>query len=106
MFILESDRLELDSKFREILGTENVYFQPPSSKKMQYDCIRYERSKINTTRADNSHYLLKDRYTVTLMYRDPDSNLPYEILKSFKYISHDTHFTKDNLHHDVFTIYY
>lgn len=106
MFILESDRLKLDQEFREILGTGNVYFQPPSSEKMRYDCIRYERSYIKSTYANNAVYSLKDRYTVTLMYRDPDSDLPYKLLKHFKFISHDTHFTKDNLHHDVFTLYY
>lgn len=106
MFILESDRLKLDEEFREILGTGNVYFQPPSSEKMKYDCIRYERSKIRARYANNYVYNHKDCYTVTLMYRDPDSELPHTILKHFKLISHDTHFTKDNLHHDVFTLYY
>ena len=104
--MLASDRLKLHEEFCEILGSRNVYFQPPSSKKMQYDCIRYERSKISPAYANNKIYRLKDCYTVTLMYRDPDSELPHKILKSFSLISHDTHFTKDNLHHDVFTLYY
>ena len=106
MFILARDRLELDAEFREILGTGNVYFQPPSNKKMQYDCIRYERSKIGPAYADNKMYKINDCYTVILIYRDPDSPLPHELLQHFQMISHDTHYTKDNLHHDVFTLYY
>ena len=98
-------RLTLSAKFRALLKSNNVYFQPPESKKMVYPCIRYERAKIPVTKADNLNYLAHTNYTVILITTDPDSDLPYQILDEFKgQISHLQHYVKDNLIHDVYTL--
>jgi len=99
-------RLQLHEKLCEILGTRNVYFQPPSSVKLQYDCIIYKISSRNDIRADDRQYRNLIRYEVTVIYRDPDSEIPEILLNSFSRISSDRHFTVDNLHHDIFTLYY
>lgn len=101
-----ASRLKLQSELEELLGSRNVYFQPPESKKLQYDCIVYHRSKIDTRKADNRSYTMLDRYDLTLIYRNPDSELPKKILEHFQYCSHTSFFTVDNLNHDVFTLYY
>jgi len=98
-------RLELQRLLEEILGSKNVYFQPPANFQMKYDCIRYERKKIDTVHADNTSYQLHDRYQLILIYRNPDSELPKRIA-ALPMCSHDRHYTADNLHHDVFTLYY
>ena len=36
-----SKRVDLGNKLKEILGSNNVYFQPPDNLKMVYPCIRY-----------------------------------------------------------------
>ena len=36
-----SKRIDLGNKLKEILGSSNVYFQPPDNLKMVYPCIRY-----------------------------------------------------------------
>lgn len=99
-----ANRLNLDEKFREILGTGNVYFNPPESVKMKYDAIRYSRKKIENKFANNSVYTQNDCYEVIAIYRDPDSSLPNKIAQ-LPMCSHDRQYVADNLIHDVFTIY-
>lgn len=99
-------RLQLHEKFCEILGTRNVYFQPPKSVKLNYDCIVYKVSNRNDLRADNKRYRNFICYEVTLIYRNPDSTIPNTIMDSFDHVIHNNTFVVDNLHHDVFSIYY
>jgi hypothetical protein len=100
-----ASRLELHEKLCEILGSRNVYFQPPSSDKMRYDAIRYSRKNIKNTHANNSVYNQRDCYELIVIYKDPDSDIPRKILK-LPLCSFDRHYTADNLNHDVFTLYY
>lgn len=99
------DWRELRALLVEILGSENVYYQPPSKEKLHYPAIIFERSDMGKINADNKLYLQNNRYTVT--YIDPlqTDRVPYALL-AIRGSSHDRHFTSDNLHHDVFTIYF
>lgn len=99
-------RLQLHEKLCTTLGTRNVYFQPPASVKLNYDCIIYEVSRRNDLMADDKQYRNYIRYQVVLVYRDPDSDLPEKIMEEFPYCYHERHYTVDNLHHDVFLIYF
>lgn len=99
-------RLELQTELEELLGSENVYYQPPESQKLIYDCIVYQKRDIRTNNADDMKYLSNNRYELTLIYRNPDSNLSENVLRHFQYSSFERHFTSDNLNHDVITIYY
>ena len=72
---------------------------------MEYDCIVYERKLIKPTFANNQPYLLHDCYQVTLIYGNPDSDLPKKVAL-LPMCVHERHFTADNLHHDVFTLYF
>lgn len=99
-------RLNLQTELEELLGSRKVYFQPPESKKISYDCIVYNRKDIWNRHADNNNYVLTDCYELTFIYRDPDNNLTHDILEHFQYSSFNRHFTSDNLNHDVITIYY
>ena len=98
-------RTDLQLLLRTILGDKYVYFQPPSTVKMTYPCIVYERSKIEGEHADNLVYQTKVQYTVTAIYTDPDSTLPFDLAK-IPTAKHSGHFVSDNLYHDVFTIFY
>lgn len=99
-----ASRLKLHSRFVEILGNNNVYFNPPESVKMQYDAIRYVRKKIDNTHANNAVYKQDYCYEVTAIYRDPDSDLPIKLSQLPK-CSHDRQYKSENLIHDVFTIF-
>ena len=89
----------------ELLGSRNVYFDPPSSVQMKYDAIVYHRKKIDNTHANNSVYTQRNCYELVAIYEDPDSGLPLK-LSALPMCTHDRHYKADNLNHDVFTIYY
>jgi len=98
-------RLALHDILISVLGSHNVYFQPPASKSMSYPCIVYNREKIEAKYANNSIYNFKVRYSLTLIDPNPDSIINEKILK-LPLCSFDRHYASDNLNHDVYNIYY
>lgn len=98
-------RLELHEKLCEILGSRNVYFQPPESLKMVYPCIRYQRDKNDVLHADNVKYQKRGIYTITVIDKNPDSDIPDKI-EDLLYCSSDRNYTADNLNHFVYKIYF
>ena len=105
MMTMEQNRLQLHEELCEILGTRHVYFQPPESTKMVYPAIVYSRDNINDTPANNDAYIRKYVYQITIIDKDPTSDL-VEKIANLKYCSFERHFTKDNLNHDIFRIFY
>lgn len=99
-------RLNLHEELRAILGTLNVYFQPPASVQMKYPCIRYSKATPNIKRANDKIYTNTDRYEVTVIDSDPDSEIPDKILNHFPMCSWDRAYTANNLNHTVLTLYY
>lgn len=99
-------RLELHEKFCELLGTRNVYFQPPSSVKMSYPAIVYNLSGTRPKRADNDLYLLRKRYSITVIDKDPDADWETRIPNAFEYCSFDRPYAADNLNHWQFSLYW
>lgn len=98
-------REDLHEILCNILGSKNVYFQPPESLLLEYPCIEYELSYIRMIRADNGIYKASKEYTVTIIDEDPDSEIKDRML-SLPYCKYDRHFVSDNLNHDVFRLYY
>lgn len=98
-------RLELQNKLEEILGSKNVYYQPPESLKMNYPAIRYSKDGIDSTKADDINYLNHKRYEIIVIDRRPDNSVIDELLK-LPMCSYDRPYVSDNLHHDVLTLYY
>lgn len=98
------NRLDLQTKFEEILGSRNVYFQPPASVKMQYPAIVYSLKNIEKNFANNLSYIVTPGYEVILIDKNPDSVYIEKILE-LPYCGFDRHYTSDNLNHFVFTIY-
>lgn len=100
-------REALQTLFEELLGSRNVYFQPPESVKLKYPCIVYERSDVRTSSANNHIYLNHKQYTVTYIDEDPDSEIPDKLLElPYCSLNPGGHFISDNLNHDVFTLYF
>lgn len=100
-----ADRLELHSVLQELLGSSNVYYQPPESIKMQYDAIRYSKKTIDSKYANDRKYSMIDCYEAIVISRLPDNPVIKKLL-SLPYCSYDRHYVADNLHHDVLTIYW
>ena len=100
------NRIELHNKLCELLGSDNVYFQPPENVKLKYDCIVYHKADVVTRHANNKMYQHMRRYEVTIIYKDPDNDIAKKLLEHFMYSGFERHFTSDNLNHDVLSIYY
>lgn len=97
------NRLKLQSMLEEALGSPNVYFQPMENLKMEYPCIRYEHSGVDTKFADDCPYIRKNKYTVMLIAKDPEK--VDEVLASLSFFNFSRHYTAGNLNHDVFDVY-
>ena len=98
-------RLQLQSLLESILGSSNVYFQPPANVQMKYPCIVYSRDAADTKFANNNPYRYTKRYQVTVIDRDPDSGIPDKIAV-LPGSTFNRFFTADNLNHDVFTLFF
>lgn len=99
----ETRRLKLQTLLEEILGSRNVYFQPPASISLKYPCIVYSFDDETNLHANGGTYLTRDKYTITLITKEhmPDSLM--SSLHSMPYTRFDRHYTADNLHHFVYT---
>ena len=96
-------RVELQELLKEYCDT--VYFQPPSSIRINYPCIVYNRSTDYINRANDKLYMKEKLYRVTVMDKNPDSDiadrlqeLPWAVIISRDVI--------DNIYHTTLNIYY
>lgn len=96
---------ELQATFEELLGSRNVYYNPPASVRMSYPAIVFERNNIVNQFANNSVYKQASRYSVTVITDDPDDPIIDKISK-LPTCSFDRSFVSGNLHHNVFTLYH
>ena len=96
-------REELQTLLKDLIGSGEVYNQPPS--KLSYPCILYEHSNSDTKSADNYPYIYQKRWTISYIDRDPDSPIPDKIAK-LQACVFDRHYIADNLHHFVFVMYF
>ncbi len=84
---------------------DHVYFQPPANVTMAYPAIRYERARIDNLSANNNVYKQDVAYTVTVIDKDPDSEIVRKV-SQLPLCRFNRHYTADNLNHDVFLIYF
>ena len=98
-------RILLHGELVAVLGSSNVYFQPPESLALKYPCIVYSLENKAGTYANNKLYFNRSRYKVTIIDKNPDSALP-NAMNKFSLCSFDRSYTADNLNHTVFTLYY
>ena len=104
-------RYELQSVLEDVMSDfvddpENrVHFQPPTGYMLTYPCIIYELNNIDTIYANDKPYHSCKSYTITVIDRNPDSEIPDEIgrLKTSKF---NRHYINDNLHHFSYNIYF
>lgn len=100
-----ASRLDLQNKLEELLGSRNVYYQPPESLKMNYPAIVYSKNTIDTRKANDSTYLRRTRYDIVVISKLPDNPVIDKLLE-LPYCSYDRQYKSDNLNHDSLTLYY
>lgn len=100
-----ASRVDLQNKLVEILGSKQVYYQPPASTKIEYTAIVYSRSNIESRYANDAKYSMKNKYELIVISKRPDDPVIIKLLE-LPYCSHDRQYKSDNLYHDSLTLYY
>lgn len=72
---------------------------------MVYPCIVYKLDDENRQHADNNVYRRVKRYQVTVIDRDPDSEIPDQV-GNLPMCAFDRFFTTDNLNHFVYQLFF
>lgn len=102
--MIKTNREELHNLLLKCCDT--VYFQPPASVKMQYPCIIYTRKSIPTDKANNQIYIKDRLYQLTIIDKNPDSEIPTAVLSQFGTIGVENEFVTDNLYHTIMNLKY
>lgn len=100
-----SERLKVHEFLETIAGNKNVYYQPPETVKMKYPAIVYFTDNINKRYADDGSYLLRKMYGITVIDKDPESEIADKLMILPK-CRFERHYVSSNLHHFVFTLYF
>lgn len=100
-----SKRLELHAELTNIQGLAAAYFNPPESVKMTYPCIRYSLTGERVKFASNGRHFVRDRYSLLLIDRDPDSPIA-DAFREFPYCEFERMYTADGLFHFQFNLFY
>ena len=99
-------RVDIQEKFKFLLGSNNVYYQPPANLRMKYPAIVYSLDGLDVKRFDNTRLINKNCFSVTHIYRNESENLVETMLKNFEYISFDNRSIVDGIYNDHYTIYW
>lgn len=99
-----ASRIELQNLLEKLLDSREVYYQSPGNN-MNYPAIKYSKSNIQTSYADDKKYSNMTRYEIIVIDRLPDNPVINDIL-DLSYSSFDRHYKADNLNHDVITLYW
>ena len=100
-----ASRLELQNKLEELLGSRNVYYQPPETVKMEYPAIRYSKKKPDRKHANNKVYMKTNCYEIIVISRKPDDPV-IDKIEGLPLCEWNNRYKADNLNHDVLTLYY
>lgn len=98
-------REEFQEKLSSIPGVRKAYYNAPTNIRMEYPCIRYSIASKKVKFACNGRFVIRDRYTLTLIDRNPESPI-LQALEEIPYYSFDRMYSADGLYHFVCTIYY
>ena len=108
----------LIQELKDLLGTDEVYFQAAPDvgngddeayifTGINYPCFVMERTTAYQPNANDRKYLFRPGYQVTYINQDePDPEMLETVIRHFSCCSYQRHFVSNNLHHDVFMIYY
>lgn len=102
---MAKSRIELQNLLEGILGTRNVYYQPPESIRMEFPAIVYSLNRIRNNHADNSVYIKNKEYELMVIDWDPESEIIEKVLE-LPFCRFDRSYKADDLNHFVFTLNY
>ena len=88
--------------------TENVYYNPPTSVRMNFPCFRFVENNTYSIRADNKAYNNTRRWVITYITTDEEAveMVINKMLEHFMMCGNETIYKADNLVHIVFNLYF
>ena len=102
----ETKRRDLQSKLETLLGSSNVYFQPPESFKLRYPAIVYSTAIPDSKYANNRLYMYTNKFSLIYIRQTNTEDKMKEIAQAFPLIKQDRTYVADNLYHTVYDLYY
>ena len=103
---LETRRLALQLELEKILGSKNVYFQPPNGTKLVYPCIIYSVGGGDSIYADNKNYYFTYQWEIKYLDTKPINDVVEKIMEQFQMARFNRRYTADHINHDVIILYY
>lgn len=100
-----AQRQQLHELLVALLGSNNVYFQPPEDTKLTYPCLIYYLNDHKFVYANNKPYKGTKRYQLTFIGRDPDSDVHDKIV-ALPLCRFERSFTTSFLTHYVYNIFF
>lgn len=98
------NRAVFDEELRNVLNIK-LYYTPPSNIKMEVPCCIYTIDNIVTNRADDAHYIINVKYSLTIIHKDASLDKVTALLNHFPNSAFDRRYISDGMYHDVVTIY-
>ena len=102
---MAQNRVKLHHMLEDILGSKNVYYDPPESFKLKYPCIVYYLDGFNDLPADNQTYIRMRRYNMTYITTDSEDPIA-EKLADIRYCTLSRPFAVSDLFHFAYVLYY
>ena len=99
-------RLELHDKLKEIIGNDNVYFQPPASVHLSYPCVIYKVGNGKAKYADGMVYGYINSYELVFIFKKPNIWIIDKVLEALPMCKMSRAYVADNLNHYAFSVYY
>lgn len=99
----QRQRSDLQSILEELLGNENVYYQPGENTTMVYPAIVFSLDDISSQHADNLPYVTTKRYQVTHITRGHDT-IVVDKLTRYPSTGFERAFRMNGLYHTIFNI--
>lgn len=88
-----------------VLGSENVYSQPPPNTVMKYPAIVFKLDDIDNQFADNLPYRQTKRYQLTFMSRTSSVDV-IDKIAALPLCRYSRFFVADGLNQHIFTLYF
>jgi hypothetical protein len=99
-----ASRLELHEELCKILGSRNVYFNPPETVKMKYPAIVYSLNDYDNELANNGIYIQWPEYSVVLIDENPDSPIASTLSTKRGFRLNRPPYPSDGLYHFPFVL--
>ena len=101
----EEKRLELHALLVRLLGSSNVYHQPPENLALRFPAIIYERVDYAVEYADDRPYHSVRQWQVSVVSQEPTHPVVDKFMELLTAVF-KTRYVVSGMQHDVVTIYY